>query len=449
MNPSVLIIDDDDDFRSLLVRIISKEGFKVFDAANAVSGLSVLEKEKIHVLLSDVHLPDANGVELVKKIQDKHPLISTIVITGHGSIEDGVTSIKNGAFDYLVKGLDNQKIIPLINKAVEKLQLQQRIQLLEKKVSEKYSFDNIVGRSPLLTKAKELSAKVAQTDATVLLLGDTGTGKEIFAQAIHEAGSRRLNPFVAVNCSSFGKELLESELFGHKIGAFSGAIKDKKGLLEEADNGTLFLDEVGEMNIDLQAKLLRVLETQQFYKVGDSKPSQVNVRIIAATNRNLQTEAEKGNFRLDLFYRLSVFQIVLPALTERIEDIELLAQHFISFYSEKMTKPAPELTANFLNALKQHRWKGNIRELKNVIERAFILCEKQMLPEHLPYSFSSAGASENIFDLAEIEKQHIKKVLLHTNGNKAECARLMNIGLTTLYRKLQQYQLDSYLESTP
>lgn len=442
MNTAVLIIDDDDDFRSLLVRIISKEGFKVFDAATANAGLSVLAKEKINVLLSDVNLPDANGVELVKKIQEKHPLVPTIMITGHGSIEDGVTSIKNGAFDYLVKGQDNQKIIPLINKAVEKSQLQQRIQVLEKKVSEKFSFNSIVGKSPLIAKAKELSAKVAQTDATVLLLGDTGTGKEIFAQAIHEAGARKLNPFVAVNCSSFGKELLESELFGHKPGAFTGAVKDKRGLLEEAHEGTLFLDEVGEMNTDLQAKLLRVLETQQFYKLGDSKPSQVNVRIIAATNRNLQSEAEKGNFRLDLFYRLAVFQITLPALTERSEDIELLAQHFISSYSKKMAKATPEITSDFTDALKKHTWKGNIRELKNVIERALILCDKQLLAQHLPFHFSDTGITENIFDLAELEKQHIKKVMQHTKGNKAESARLMNIGLTTLYRKIQQYQLE-------
>lgn len=439
---TILIIDDDNDFRALLVRIISKEGFRVFDADDATSGLKVLQKEDIRVVLSDVNLPDANGVELVQTIKSKHSLTEIIVITSFGTIEDGVKSIKNGAFDYLVKGQDNQKIIPLLNKAIEKSQLQYRIQQLEKKVSDKFSFDNIVGTSVTLQKAKDLAGKVALTDATVLLLGETGTGKEVFAQSIHETGGRKLMPFVAVNCSAFGREILESELFGHKAGGFTGAIKDKKGLLEEANGGTIFLDEVGEMNIDLQAKLLRVLETQQFYKVGDSKPTSVNVRIIAATNRNLQQESEKGNFRLDLYYRLSVFQIQLPSLAERMEDMEPLAFHFIKMYSDRMNKPFPKISKEFLLTLKKHPWKGNIRELKNVIERSLILCDNELLPEHLPFDLTLGNTSEHIFDLAEVEKQHIRKVLRHTNGNKTESAKLMNIGLTTLYRKLQEYKLE-------
>ncbi len=442
MDSSILIIDDDNDFRSLLVRIISKEGFHVLDADNAANALKILSKEDVKVVLSDVVLPDANGVELVQAIKAKHPFVEVIVITSHGTIEDGVKSIKNGAFDYLVKGQDNQKIIPLLNKAIEKSQLQYRIQQLEKKISDKFSFDNIVGASPLLQKAKDLAGKVADTDATVLLLGETGTGKEIFAQSIHEAGKRKLHPFVAVNCSAFGKEILESELFGHKIGGFTGAVKDKKGWLEEANNGTIFLDEVGEMNIDLQAKLLRVLETQEFYKVGDSKPTKVNVRVIAATNRNLQAEAEKGTFRLDLYYRLSVFQLHLPSLAERPEDMEPLAFHFIKIYSDRMNKPFPKISKEFLLTLKKHPWKGNIRELKNVIERALILCDKELLPEHLPFDFSPVSSSEQLFDLAEVEKQHIKKVMRYTNNNKTESAKLMNIGLTTLYRKLQEYKID-------
>lgn len=442
MNSTILIIDDDNDFRALLVRIISKEGFRVLDAEDAAAGLKLLVKEEVKVVLSDVNLPDANGVELVQTIKGKYPFVEIIVITSFGTIEDGVKSIKNGAFDYLVKGQDNQKIIPLLNKAIEKSQLQYRIQQLEKKISDKYSFDNIVGESPLIQKAKELAAKVAQTEATVLLLGETGTGKEVFSQSIHESSKRRLNPFVAVNCSAFGKEILESELFGHKAGGFTGAVKDKKGLLEEANGGTIFLDEVGEMNIDLQAKFLRVLETQEFYKVGDSKPTKVDVRIIAATNRNLQQEADKGTFRLDLYYRLSVFQIHLPSLAERPTDMEPLAFHFIKMFSDRMNKPFPKVSKEFLTALKKHPWKGNIRELKNVIERSLILCDKELLAEHLPFDFSDGASGEYSFDLAEVEKQHIKKVMRHTNKNKTEAARLMNIGLTTLYRKLQEYKLE-------
>lgn len=414
----------------------------MLDAENATLGLKQMQKEDVRVVLSDVNLPDANGVELVQTIKAKYPFAEIIVITSFGTIEDGVKSIKNGAFDYLVKGQDNQKIIPLLNKAIEKSRLQHRIQQLEKKISEKFSFDNIIGISSSIQKAKDLAGKVAQTDATVLLLGETGTGKEIFAQSIHEAGSRKLMPFVAVNCSAFGKEILESEIFGHKAGSFTGALKDKKGLLEEANGGTIFLDEVGEMNIDLQAKLLRVLETQQFYKVGDSKPTAVNVRIIAATNRNLQNEAEKGNFRLDLFYRLSVFQISLPSLAERPDDMEMLALHFIKVYSDRMNKPVPKLNKDFLQALKKHPWKGNIRELKNVIERALILSEGELHAELLPFDFSETAGTAHSFDLAEIEKQHIRKVLRHTNKNKTEAARLMNIGLTTLYRKIQEYKLE-------
>jgi two-component system NtrC family response regulator len=274
-----------------------------------------------------------------------------------------------------------------------------------------------------------------------LLLGETGTGKEFFAQAIHEGSRRALKPFVAVNCSAFGKDILESELFGYKAGAFTGAFKDKRGLFEEANEGTIFLDEIGEMNIDLQAKLLRVLETSEFYRLGDSKPSRVNVRVIAASNRNLKDEIEKGHFRPDLFYRLSVFLIHLPSLNERAEDIAPIAHYFINFFALKMNKPEPIMSDAFLKALQQHSWKGNTRELKNVLERAVILADKELLPQDLPFDFSSYS-SKFVFDLAEVEKQHIQKILKHTGGNKTEAARLMNIGLTTLYRKLQDYKME-------
>ncbi|MES2621832.1 MAG: sigma-54 dependent transcriptional regulator [Bacteroidota bacterium] len=442
MNPTILIIDDDNDMRSLLVRIVSKEGYKVFDADDAAAGLKILEREEINVVLSDVNLPDANGVELVQIIKANNPFTEIIVVTGYGSIEGGVQSIKNGAFDYLVKGEDNKKIIPLISKAIDKSQLQYRIHQLEQKVFDKFSFDNIIGSSAAITRSKDLAGKVAQTDASVLLLGETGTGKEVFAQAIHETGKRKLKPFVAVNSSSFGREILESELFGHKAGAFTGATKDKRGLLDEANGGTIFFDEVGEMNIDLQAKLLRVLETQQFHKVGDSKPTKVDVRIIAASNRDLEKEAREGNFRLDLFYRLSVFEIILPPLAERLDDIESISLHFIRMYATRMNKPVPEISKEFSKALTKHPWKGNVRELKNVIERALIICDKTLLPEHLPFEFDSTSLGHPTFDLAVMEKQHIMKVLNHARGNKTEAARLLNIGLTTLYRKLQEYGLE-------
>jgi DNA-binding NtrC family response regulator len=441
MNNTVLIIDDDIALQTLLARIISKEGFNVLTASNAASGLKLLDKEDVSVVMSDVNLPDANGIELVGTIKLKRPLTEIIVITGYGTIADGVMAIKNGAFDYLVKGDDNTKIIPLISKALEKSQLQSRISQLENKISDKYSFENIVGNSAAIQVAKNLAGKVAQTDATVLLLGDTGTGKEVFAQSIHYASKRKNKPFVAVNCSTLGKELLESELFGHKAGSFTGALKDKQGLMEEASGGSIFLDEVGEMSIDLQAKLLRVLETQEFYKVGDSKPTRVDIRVITATNRNLQQEIDKGLFRMDLYYRLSVFKINLPSLSERVDDIDLLTTHFINIFTDKMAVQYPKISKDFLDTLKTHSWKGNIRELRNVIERAMILCDGELRPEFLPLEFTYQENAPNSLELAEVEKQHIKKVLMITKGNKAEAAKKLDIGLNTLYRKIEGYNI--------
>ena len=441
MSSCILVIDDDTAMLSLFSRILTKEGFEVFTAVSAAEGLKWLEKESIAAVISDVNLPDANGIELVQTIKAKFPIVEIIVITGFATIADGVMAIKNGAFDYLVKGDDNKKIIPLISKAIDKHLLQARIFQLEKKITEKYSFDNIVGNSPPLIEAKLLAEKVAQRDTTVLLLGETGSGKEVFAQSIHYSSLRKTKPFIAVNCSTLGKDILESELFGHKAGSFTGAHKDKTGLIEEANGGTIFLDEVGEMSMDLQAKLLRVLETREFYKVGDSKTTSVDIRVITATNRDLQKEIEKGNFRLDLFYRLSVFQVNLPSLNQRIDDIDKLTIHFVSQISGTMGLPYPKISKDFLTALKKHTWKGNIRELRNVIERAIILSDGELLPEQLPFDFVSGETATSSLELAEVEKHHIQKVLRLTKSNKAESARLLGIGLNTLYRKIQDYSL--------
>jgi two-component system NtrC family response regulator len=312
MKSNILIIDDEVKLSELLARILELEGYHVLQAANAKSGLKIIEREDIRVVLSDVKLPDANGVELVSRIKQLKPYIEVINLTAHGNISDGVTAIKNGAFDYLTKGNDNDKIIPLVNKAIDKANLQYQVNELQTQIELEHGFPIVLGRSPAIAEAIDLAKKVAKTDATVLLLGETGTGKEVFAEAIHYESLRKDKPFVAVNCSAFSRELLESELFGYKIGAFTGAIRDKKGLFEEANGGTIFLDELGEMSLDLQAKLLRVLENGTFMKIGETKTTKVDVRLIAATNRDLQKEAEESHFRLDLFYRLSGFSIVLP-----------------------------------------------------------------------------------------------------------------------------------------
>jgi len=444
----ILIIDDEEKLRNLLSKIISYEGFEVQQANSCKTALKKMEQLDIDVVLCDVKLPDGNGVELSKELKDKYPLIEIILLTAYGNIPDSVQAIKNGAFDYITKGEENNKIIPLLYRAIEKAELAKRVQHLEKQLGNKHSFENIIGKSKIIIETIGLAKKVAETDTTVLLTGESGTGKEVFAQAIHQASNQRNRNFVAINCSAFSHDLLESEFFGHKAGAFSGAIKDHKGLFDEANNGTIFLDEIGELALDLQVKLLRVIETGEFLKVGESIPTKVNVRIIAATNRDLQKEIESGNFREDLFYRISVFQIKLPALRERVIDIEPLANHFMQLFSTKANKKIIKISDDCINALKQHQWKGNIRELKNIMERCVILANGQeltadLLPVEIKSTaiLSSKDKPFSTFELANAEKLHIQKVLNRTNGNKTKTAELLGIALTTLYRKLSEYNI--------
>ena len=441
----ILIIDDEDKLRSLLARIIRAEGFAVEEAADAKAGLQFLERQSFEVILCDVKLPDANGVELVKKLKEAAPATEVILLTAYGNIPDGVRAIQHGAFDYITKGNDNDRILPLIHRAIEKNRLRQRVENLEKRVGEKYSFDTILGQSTALRRVIELARKVATTDATVLLTGETGTGKEVFAQAIHQASGRAGRSFVALNCSTFSRELLESELFGHVKGAFTGALNDKKGFIEEADGGTLFLDEIGEMPLDLQAKLLRVLETSEFIRVGENKPGKSNFRLIAATNKDLKTESEQQRFRADLYFRLNVFALHLPPLRERVADIEPLVRHFVAEFCAKLNKVPLTYDAGFLSALQTYPWPGNIRELRNCLERSVILAGQEPLSAALlPFEFSApaaASSSLSAFSLNSAEKQQIQKVLNHTKGNKAEAARLLEIGIATLYRKIEEYAL--------
>ena len=439
----ILIIDDEERLRSLVSRILELEGYKVYQASDGRSAINLLEKEDIAVVLCDVRLPDINGIELLSSIKKINPATEVINVTAYGNIMDGVQAIKNGAFDYIVKGDDNDKIIPLVAKAMDKALLQRKVQQLEKKLETRFGFDSIIGRSAAIQNAIDLARKVSVTDTTVLLLGETGTGKEIFAQAIHYGSKRKDQNFVAVNCSAFGADLLESELFGYKSGAFTGAVKDKRGLLEEADHGTIFLDEIGEMNINLQAKLLRVLENGSFIKVGDTRNTNVDVRIIAATNRDLQKEIIQGMFREDLFYRLSVFTIQLPALRERKEDIAALSHYFIQQFALKMNKSVPKPDKQFLDELGAYSWKGNIRELKNILERTLILSDSPVLTAAvLPSELQAFDSPDNLMpDLATVEKRHIEKIYKSTGGNKTETARLLNIGLSTLYRKIEEYKI--------
>lgn len=442
----ILIIDDEEKLRSLLARIIKSEGFEVLEAKDLKSGFKKLEQTDIEVVLCDVKLPDGNGVDFLQNIKASFPMTEVILLTAFGNIPDGVQAMKNGAFDYIVKGDDNDKIIPLLYKAVEKVQLQKKVKQLEKRIGDKYSFDTILGKSKGIEQVIDLAKKVAKTDTTVLLTGETGTGKEVFAQAIHENSTRVGKSFVALNCSTFSKEILESELFGHKQGAFTGALKDKKGFIEEANAGTLFLDEIGEMPIDLQAKLLRVLETNEYIPIGDTTPKKSNFRLIAATNRDLKTESSEHRFRSDLYFRLNIFEIKLPPLRERVKDIATLTHAFVKQFSEKTNKPTVAVSDDFLQKLETYSWPGNIRELKNIIERSVILNNGEtlnvdVLPYEIQHQPEKTTKTMSAFSMQSIEKLHIQKVLNYTKGNKAETARLLEIGIATLYRKLDEYNI--------
>ena len=448
MMNTILIIDDEPIIRKLLARMMELEGYEVFQAADRASGLKLLTAKTPQLVLCDVFLPDGNGVEMVKEIKELQPETEVILLTAHGNIPDGVQAIKNGAFDYITKGDDNNKIIPIISRAMEKIN-SRPVQPSGSTVVpvRESAFDTVLGHSRGLQQVIQLARKVAVTDVPVLLTGETGTGKEGFAQAIHNGSARAKQPFVAINCSAFSKELLESEIFGHKAGAFTGALKDKKGLFEEANHGTIFLDEIGEMAYGLQAKLLRVLETGEYIKVGDTKPTKIDVRIVSATNRNLKEEIANSNFREDLYFRLSVFHLHLPPLRERREDIPELAAAFLKFFAAKMGKQVKGFAADCQAWMQSYAWPGNVRELRNVIERALIICDDYITLDDMPLDFrsstlSGSAADGDDFELAEAEHRHIQRVLPYTKGNKAEAARLLKIGLTTLYRKIEEYGIN-------
>lgn len=445
MEGSILLIDDEEQLLKLFTRTLKLEGYDVTQAKNIAEAFKALEKDEFELILTDVKLPDGDGVEATKTYKEKYPSTEIIVITAYGTIKDGVKAIQNGAFNYLTKGDDNERLLPLVANGIEKARLQKRLNKITDKAQSSYGFDSVIGESDSLKKSILLAKRVAPTPTTVLLTGETGTGKEVFAQAIHYESDRAKEAFVALNCSAFAPHLLESELFGYKAGAFTGATKDKRGLLEEGHRGTVFLDEIGEMPLELQAKILRFLETGEFIKVGDTKVTKIQTRIIAATNRELLKEAEENKFRLDLYYRLAVFQIHLPPLIERGRDIELLARFFIGHFSAKMGKKSPIIEPDFIEKLQTYSWKGNVRELKNVIERAIIMSDDLLTTDVLLFGQTSATNGAIITpltSLAEVEKYHMKRVLAHTENNKSETAKILGIGLTTLYRKMQEYELD-------
>ena len=446
---TLLLIDDEARLRQLLAQVLELEGYSVLQAPDAYRGLALLGQHAAEVLvvLSDVKLPDAHGVDLLPRFKALAPEAEVVLLTAYGTIPDGVRAMKQGAFDYLTKGDFEQQLVVVVERAAEKARLRRRVAELEKRVGQAHTFESMIGEAPALRRAQDLARQVAPTDSTVLLEGPTGAGKELFAQALHQASTRKSKSFVAVNCSAFPKDLLESELFGYKKGAFTGALSDKKGLLEEANGGTLFLDEIGELELNVQAKFLRVLELQQFTKLGDTKPTSVNVRLVAATNRNLKQEAAEGRFRPDLYYRLSVFTIVVPPLSTRATDVPLLAAFFLQHFAARLAKRLPGFEPDTLALLQAYPWPGNVRELKNVLERAAILAPAGQLlaSTYLPDEFHGLAARPPLPDdesLRGLEARHIRRLMGELAGNKPEVAKRLGIGLTTLYRKLQEYGVE-------
>ena len=450
---TILLIDDEPLLRQAVARTLELEGYTVIQVPDAHRGLEALREhsDDIGVILSDVKLPDGRGLDLLPRYKALAPLAEVVLMTAFGTIADGVRAMKLGAFDYLTKGDADEQLVVVVDRAAEQARLRRRVASLEKKVGEQYSFDSMIGKAPSLEQAKKMAQQVAPTDAPVLLEGPTGAGKELFAQAIHYASSRRAKPFVALNCSAFPKDLLESELFGYRKGAFTGAAADKKGLFEEASGGTLFLDEIGELETGAQAKLLRALETQEFTKLGDTKLTRVNVRIVAATNRNLKQEADEGRFRPDLYYRLSVVMIPVPPLSARSGDLRALIDHFAQHFAAKLRQRPLTITPAALRALETYPWPGNVRELKNVLERAAILvpADQPLDVADLPIEVQLAALPHGTVDassddprtLRNFERQHVQRILQECGGNKAEAARVLGIAHTTLYRKIQEFGL--------
>ncbi len=441
----VLVADDEETFRRILLRELTDMGFEVHGVSGGREALRLANDGDFEVVLLDVKMPDMNGLSVLKALKESHPLTEVVMLTGHGTIDDAITAIRSGACDYLTKPCKLQELEAVLLKAAEKRQLQCRNVILNQELSRRDGFDQFLGKSPKLREVLRLIGRVADSDSTVLIQGESGVGKELAARAVHRQSSRREQPFIVVDCTSLQEDLLQNELFGHEKGAFTGAVAQKHGLLEVADQGTVFFDEIGEMTLSLQAKLLRVMETGIFRRVGGLKDIQVDARIIAATNRDLKERCTAGLFRDDLYYRLNVFSILIPPLRERLEDVELLATHFLRSRivpGRSKVAIAPEA----LELLTRYEWPGNVRELKNVIERALILAEGDCIePEHLPGSLHTRASG--LFDfpegrcptLAEAERLYIQRLLSENAGNRARVAKILGISERNLYRKIKEY----------
>jgi len=439
----LLIVDDDKTFRSVTKRLLEEDGYVVEVAVSANEAVPLLREKHYDLLLSDLVMPGTGGLDFLNQVKAHDPAMPVVMITGFASIHSAVEAMKRGAEDYLTKPCSNEELRLKIRRALEKSRERQELQRLRAEVAQKYTFQNLTGKSALMQQVFNLIAQVAETDTTILITGETGTGKELVAKAIHYNSARRDQPFVGVNCAALVETLLESELFGHERGAFTGAIKQKQGRFELANRGTLFLDEVSEMPLSTQVKLLRVLQERQLERVGGTEAIRLDIRLISATNRDLSKAIRDGSFREDLFYRLNVVPIHLPPLRERREDIPLLAANFIQRYAAALGKPIDGIAPAAMEFLLRYHWPGNVRELENVIERSVVLCQDtQLAAKHL--LLLNHRSDEKLlheallqrFTEEEMNQRYARLILEDLGGNKKEACRVLDINFHTLQRRL-------------
>ncbi len=432
----VLIADDEKNLRTVLAKELSAEGYDVRETENGAEAAAILEKDEYDVLLLDMNMPGMDGIEVLKKVKSQELPAEVIILTGHGSVSTAVEAMKLGAYDYLTNPVKTEELKAIVEKAYEKKKILSENILLKTQIKRQSETQGIVTESHLMREILETVKKVAVSDFPIVIYGESGTGKELVARAIHDASPRAEGPFIPLNCGAIPETMLESELFGHEKGAFTGAHERKLGLLEIAGNGTLFLDEIGELPMPLQVKLLRVIETSRFFRVGGVKEVRVNVKFISASNKDIKAEVEKGAFRADLYYRISALTLHIPPLRERREDIPLLVEHFRkknpAFRHKQFTKEA-------LDVLSSYAWPGNVRELQNVVHRTLLLSREDMIVEcDLPADLVACREKKSSL-LADVEKEHILKVLSGLGGHRAKAAETLGIDPKTLYRKLMEY----------
>ena len=449
MSERILVVDDEDIIRESLSFVLKKEGYAVEEAENGKVAYNKILEESFDLVITDLEMPQMKGTQLIEEIKKLNIQTSVIIVTAFGSLDTAINALRNGATDYILKPVEFDELLIKVKRLFEVKNLLLENRILKKEIQRNYDFSDIVGKSPSIRRVYDMIQTVAETDSSVLITGKSGTGKELVARSLHSKSKRQNKPFVAVNCGAIAENLIESELFGHKKGAFTGAISDKEGLIKAADGGTLFLDEISELPLPLQVKFLRALQEKEITPVGSTVSSPVNVRIIASTNRELKEEIKSGKFREDLYYRLNVIEIPLPSLKEREEDIPLLADHFLDKYRTEMNKNIKGIDGEAIRALVSYEWKGEVRELENVIERAVIFCKNEFITlRDLPEALSSTSSTVDFSKLGSLEeaikrfeKEYILKALESNKNDKEKTSELLHVGLSTLYRKLKELDI--------